>query len=250
MLTRRSFNISLVALAIFAVESFGQDSTRRRVIEERVVSLYSDLPAAGQADERSEFERYYEPYFYSPAAKASHIAVDPGLRASELDATATGTLVEIAVRWTGPNEFVMIGFVPAGATRLGAIPGMNVAELLGDARGHRIFLKLKARRPAGPHEVRCKFRVGGLAGNPHRDSLKFPATTRPELITLGESWQEISIELTDNAARLNQMLCPLSVVLESNDNPNARPQDGAREPTSKLYLDDIRFVAVREEPAR
>jgi hypothetical protein len=244
---------ALLTVAVLAPSTFAQDAPKsaatRRVTEERTLSIYSNRPIGDEPNRMTELERYYDPFYFSPAAKAAQIAADPAAPTSRVDENGQGTHLDIAVRWTGANEFATIGFVPAGATRLGQLPGMNIAQLLGESAGHKVYLKFRARRPAGHPEVKAKFRVGGLAGAPHRDSLRFPLLTTPQLITLGDNWKEYSIDCTAQIATMTSVLCPFSVTLESNDNPYARPQDGSTDPVSMLYVDDIRFVAVREAAA-
>jgi hypothetical protein len=221
--------------------------------EERItreLRIYWDMPAEGDADERSETELYYEPYYFSPAAKAQDISVDVFYDAEQLG--GNGTCVEMGARFQGANEFVQIGFVATNARRLGEREGLNIAERLGVARGQKVYLELKARRRANDH-ANVSFRVGGLSGNPHKDSLRFPATRKPDLDELTADWTAYRIDLTEQVHRLNAVLCPLVVTIEINKNPKAKrekdPVTGREERFVSVvfYVDEVRFICVSDE---
>jgi len=238
----RLFCVCVISMFMFpGTIAFGQERVTREL------KVYWDMPADGDADERSETELYYEPYYFSPAAKAQDISVNVFHDATPLG--GNGTCVEMGARFQGANEFVQIGFVPTNSPRLGAREGLNIAERLGVARGQKVYLELKARRRANDN-ANVSFRVGGLAGNPHRDSLRFPATRKPDLDQLTADWTTYRVDLTEQVHKLDAVLCPLIVTIEINKNPKAKrekdPVTGKEERfvSIVLYVDEVRFICV------
>jgi hypothetical protein len=236
--------LSVVLLVLGNVPAFPQIQAAERI--RRELRIYWDVPT-GDRETRSETELAYEPYYFSPAAKAPDIAVDTAYVASMLG--GQGTCIEIMAKFGGPNEFVQVGFMPVNSTRIGQRPGLNIAEMLGAGRGDKVFMELRARRRAND-EAKVSFRVGGTSGIPNRDSLRFPVTRSPDLDELTADWTTYRIDLTEHAHRLNAVLCPLNVTIEINKNPRARrernPTTGEQDPHSSivLYIDEVRFIVV------
>src|SRR3954471_19389372 len=110
--TNLRLRIALAVAMLWTSLAPAQDAPKgaatRRVIEERSLSIYSDQAVGDEPDRRSELERYYDPYYFSPAAKAAQISVTPTAQTTG----EKGTHLEVAVRWTGANEFATVGFVP------------------------------------------------------------------------------------------------------------------------------------------
>jgi hypothetical protein len=186
------------------------------------------MPPTGQDDTRSATEAYYEPFYFMPAEKASDVSVR-----RDCPNGASDTCLEYKFTFGGANEWASAAFKPAGAD-LGAKEGRNIAEELNAGADAKIFLKFRARRAADTRAV-VGFRLGGLAVGKHVDSIRPALAPRDKFITLTADWTEYSIDLTRHAQKLNSVVSPFSVIVQSNDNR------GQQEVV--FFVDRIRFVA-------
>lgn len=207
--------------------------------QERVVWIYRDIPARGQPDRRTAPEVLFQPHFIYPADATSRVAINDRLNVSSIEKEGTGTCCEFAFRPMGSGWFAGVKFIPGG-TQPGEREGIDVNRLLrlGEDLQTRVALQFKARTVAGA-KVHVDFQVGGTSGRLHRDGLKFPETTDPSPAVVTEKWGNYTIDLTGKPDSLRSVICPLGIIVKSDDNP------GAREIT--VFVDDVKFAVL---PAR
>jgi len=224
--------IGFLTLSAAGQEKKGEAQEKKEEATPRVW-IYKDVPGKGETDKRSEAERYFTPYFFYPESKVKKIQVNAKKAASDLDGGAEGTCLEFTFSDLNANEYAGAGFIPGDS--LGEREAYNIAEKLLVGFDRPVFLKFRARTKA-KDKVKVRFECFGLGDGRLRDGIK-TQTPDPDLTVLGDSWKDITVDITKKAAGLDSVVSPLRVVVRANEN--------AGKEEIIVYVDDVRFEVGR-----
>lgn len=224
---RRSF------LARAAVLLAGACAVAAQPLPDRVWIYRKKLPVGAQPT--SAAEAYFSPFFIFPESATDRVRVNPSKPAADFGPVdeADDTCVEFYFGLAGGDDFVGAGFIPGD--KLGAEPAFDLTQHLSVGFGRQVHLKFRARTADG-ERVRVRFESCGLAAGKLEDGIKLPQTPRPQVTALDDKWQTVSIDLSQKAAGLVSLACPLKVIVRSSDNPNTEE--------AAVFVDDVRFEIV------
>lgn len=194
------------------------------------VWISRDVPPSGQDDPRTPEELYFKPFWLFPESRVTKIQVNEAFPANRLDGDAQGTCVEMVFTLSGANDWVGAGWM--AGDHIGDKPPLNLAEKLLVGFDRPVYLKFRARTKA-KETVRVHFEAFGFASGDTTDGIRPAQTPQPQVTTLTDKWQTITIDLTKKAAGLEAVVCPLKVIAKADDNP--------RRDEVTAYVDDLRI---------
>lgn len=191
---------------------------------------------SGKPDAKfAKFENSWEPFFFTPAPQAPMMSVQEEYPGEGLGLGKESKAIEFTWVITSADTFAQFYFQEKGV-QLGTKKGIDVETLLNAKPGEKVYLKFHAMRKANTEAV-VGFRSGGLAVKKARDSVIPAAMPKEKFIKLSADWADYSIDLTGE--KLDQVVSPFSVVLQSND--HTLPKGGEKS-RIVFYVTDIRYV--------
>jgi len=225
-----------LALGVAALGVRGSAQEPGKADAERVVWIYRDVPPEGAEDTRSEPERLFQPYFIFPAAVVDRVALTDRYAANRLERDGMGTCCQFSFKLGGAGWFAGVKFIPGGRDP-GENEGIDVnrALRLGEVLDTQVALRFRARS-AATTSPKVVFQLGNTSGRRHADGHRFAKVLRPSPTRLSDTWTEYTIDLTGDPKALRSVICPLCILVKSDDNPGADVVD--------VYVDDVRFEVL------
>ncbi|HYH68106.1 MAG TPA: hypothetical protein VD866_25650 [Urbifossiella sp.] len=232
--------VSFASLAVVLL--LGTPSTRGQPPTPNVVKVYEDIPAEGEPDTRDDTEKVFQPFSVFPKAAVERVSLTDRYGVRKLDTTGSGTCCEFSFRLGGADWFGGVKFIPGGQDP-GEKAGLDVNGRLrlGEDKQAKVVLRFRARS-ADETKPKVVFQAGGTSGRLYADGHKFPKVLQPSPTELTAAWKEYSVDLSGNPAALRSVVCPLCLIVKSEDNPRAE--------VVTVYVDDVRFEVIESPPAK
>lgn len=205
--------------------------------QKELTELWIFNGADSNANAKTAEGKVFRPFDVYPVGRAKKdVFINHQVEAKTLDKSAKGTVCELAFRLRR-DQFAGVRFTPDGDPA-GKHPGINVKRVLFLDSTKPAYLVIRARTLKDA-TAKVEFKIGGVGGGgKYSDGTKehpwrFPEAKEAELT---DEWKEYEIPLRGKHMELENVVCPLTVAVDGNDNGG--------EPVT-VYISEVRFTTKR-----